>query len=166
MTPSEPASRPRYSTVNVTTETLDRIDQARHALAADIGTLSRAAFVTAAVENYLDNLAAGGYALDAPATDQLVNLAGIKIPFRPRADWALVDTGCIPNRVSLATGNGPDGTATLTVTAEILPHLTRGRFGGWREMLRSSGYVIDEDRTLPDDQAILSDGRDIIPIRT
>jgi hypothetical protein len=156
----------RYSTVNVSTQTLARIDQGRAALAAQRGTFSRAAFLTAAVEHYLDTLADDGYDVDAVGTDQLVDLEGTKIPFRPAADWALVDTSHIPNRVTLATGHGPGRTATFTATAEILPHLTRGRFGGWREMLRSAGYTVDDSRTLPDDQRVLSDGRDIIAITT
>lgn len=165
-TPTPRLTDHRYSTVNVPAATIDRIDQARACLADELGTFSRAAFVSAAVDHYLDSLAAAGYTVDAVDLSQFVNLDGVKIPFRPPAQWALVDTSITPNRVALAAGHGPGGTATLTVTAEILPHITRGRFGGWREMLRSAGYTVDDSRTLPDDQRVLSDGRDIIAITT
>lgn len=154
----------RYSTVNLTDTTLATVDQARAALSGTRGTLSRAAFVAAAVDHYVAALADDGVDVDCADIDGVTDLSGTKMPFRPAADWALVDDTVIPNKVWLATGSGPGKTAVLTVTAEILPHLTRGRFGGWKEMLRLAGYRIDTDRELDEHDRVLDDGRVLVPV--
>lgn len=91
----------------------------------------------------------------------MTDLSGTKMPFRPASNWALVDGTVIPNKVWLATGSGPGKTAVLTVTAEILTHLTRGRFGGWKGMLLLAGYRIDSDR---EHDRVLDDGRVLVPV--
>lgn len=154
--------RSSYSTINTTAETLALVDQCRAALSQTSGTLSRAALVTAAVEHYAASLADEGHPIDAVDVDQFTDLAGTKAPFRPRADWAIIDTA-VPPRVQLATGRGPHGAAVLTVVAEVLPHLTHGgHYGSARAMLDLAGYTIDTDR----DTDTLADGRELLPITT
>lgn len=155
--------RKTYTTVNLPSDVIDVLDAGRAALAHERGATSRPAFVAAAIEHYVAALADDGY--DVPDVGDLgaiQNLAGVKIPFRPRADYAIVDDDRIPNAVRLAVGQGPGGTASLRVVAELLPHHTRGRYGGWRAMLHTAGYAVDETR----ERETMSDGRAIIPIRS
>lgn len=162
---SESMSTPRrssYSTINTTADTLALVDQCRAALRQTSGKLSRAALVAAAVEHYAASLADEGHPVDAVDVDQLTDLSGTKIPFRPRADWAIIDT-TVPPRVQLATGRGPRGNTVLTVVAEILPHLTHGgHYGSARAMLDLAGYAVDNDR----DTDVMPDGRELLPITT
>lgn len=153
---------PRTTTVTIEGRTAELIDQGRAALAETTGKLSRAAFLAAAVENYTADLAEQGHPIDAVDDERSTDLAGTRIPFRPRAQWALVDTTTIPHHVQLATGRGPGGKTVLTVVAEVLPHIAPGgRYGTWRDMLDLAGYHVDDTRD-PDN---MSDGRDMIPIR-
>lgn len=166
MSTTTKSSTPRYGTVNVPVDTLARIDHAREVLAERSGVLSRAALLTAAVEHYLESLADEGYDVDSVPTDQFTDLAGTRIPYRPVAHWAIVDTSVTPNTVSLVTGHGPGRLAVLTETARILPHLVGRRYGSWKEMLNAAGYHIDTSRTLDDRDAELDDGRTLVPVTT
>lgn len=153
----------KSTTVTLSRDTADRIDAGRAALAAARGRLSRASFVAAAVEHYLADLADEGYAVgEVIDPDQFTDLAGRRLPFRPRANWAIVDRSRYPHRVQLAEGRGPQSTAALVIVAEILPHLTAtGAYTRPEVMLDLAGFTVDPDRE-PD---TLSDGRDMIPIR-
>jgi hypothetical protein len=163
MSPSTNNTPPKYTTINLDRDTADLVDQIRAALLDTTGKLSRAAVLTAAVEHYAAALADEGHAIDAIDTDQFTDLAGTKIPFRPRASWAIIDTETIPHRVELATGRGPGGGTVLTVVGEILPHLDGGgRFTSWRSMLQLAGYEPDDSRATD----TMPDGRTVIPIIT
>lgn len=152
--------RSSYSSINTSVDTLALIDQCRAALSQTSGTLSRVALVTAAVEHYAATLAKEGHPVDAVDVDEFADLAGTKVPFRPRAEWAIINTA-MPPRVQLATGRGPRGNTVLTVVAEILPHLTHGgHYGNAKAMLDLAGYTIDDSRAAD----TLEDGRELLPI--
>jgi hypothetical protein len=153
--------RKTYTTMNIPTDVVETLDAGRGALARTSGVMSRPAFVAAAIEHYVAALSEKGY--DVPEigdVESIEDLAGVKMPFRPRADYAIVNDERTPNAVQLAVGQGPGGAASLRVVAELLPHHTRGRYGGWRAMLHAAGYAVDETR----ETETVSDGRAIIPI--
>lgn len=155
-------TKAKFTTTSLPAETAQRVDDARAVLAPHWGNVSRTEFVNAAVEHYLAELADDGWDVDVPASPDAIEALGRgKLPWRPRADWALVDNTQNPPAVQLAIGRGPRGVGTLLVVAEVLPYMARTNYGSAMEMLREAGYAVDESRE-PDS---MSDGRDMIPIR-